>query len=223
MIAAALQALVPPTKAGRTFAFVALVDSMGTGCYLAGATVFFLKVVGLSATAVATGLAIGSAAGFVSVVPLGALMDRYGAHRMLIALQSWRTLWFVALAFTRGPMLFTLVSICLLTAERSISPATQAVVGAAVGDTDRVRTLAAMRSVRNIGFSVGAALTAPLLAFQTTAAYRSVILLDALSFAVSVFMLGRLRLPVAPKAARKRSPLNSSGASRTGAISPSPV
>lgn len=204
---AALSALVPPTRAGRVYALVALVDSAGTGCYLAGSTIYFLKVAGLSATQVSVGLAIANTAGLLAAVPMGSLATRVGPRRMLVVLQSWRAVWFAVLGFVTGPVAFTLVSVLLLIAERSVSPVTQAVVTAAVGEQDRVHTMAAMRSVRNIGFSVGAASTAPLLALHSAGGYRAVILADVGSFVITALMLVRLRLPAATGFTRKPSPL----------------
>jgi len=203
----ALAALVPPTKTGRTFATVALVDSAGTGCYLEGSTLYFLRTVGLSAGQVALGLAVANIVALLSAVPMGTLISRYDAKRVLLLLQGWRAVWFVALAFADGPVSFTIVSAMLMIAERSVSPVTQAVVTAAIGEADRVTTLAAMRSVRNIGFSCGAAMTAPLLALHSALAYRSIILLDAVSFLGAAMLLARLRLEANPHATPKHSPL----------------
>ncbi|MGI5242092.1 MFS transporter [Dactylosporangium sp. CA-139066] len=190
----------------RALVVVALVDSAGTGLYLAGSTVFLIRSAGLSAAAIGTGLAVSGAAGLLASVPLGTLTDRWGARRMLAGVQAWRALWFTALAFVDGPTTFVLVSLLLGLVERTASPATQAVVAAAVPGHERTRTLALMRSVRNAGFSLGALAAAPLLAAHSVAAYRTVILADAASFAAVVFLLARLRVDTAPSPVR-RGPL----------------
>ncbi|MEY9933105.1 MFS family permease [Catenulispora sp. GP43] len=193
----------PGSRAGRAFALVALVDSAGTGLYLAGSTIFFVRVVGMSAGTVGLGLAASGAAGLLCAVPLGTLADRWGARRVLVVLQTWRAVWFVALAFVHGAAAFVAVSVCLGAVERAVSPASQSVVAAAVPGEDRTRTLAFMRSVRNVGFSLGAVATTPLLATHSTAGYRAIILADAGSFIVAAFLLSRLRIDTAPAPVRR--------------------
>jgi MFS family permease len=138
---------------------------------------------------------VASGAGFLAAVPLGALADRVGAKTTLIGLQVCRAAWFIALAFAHGAVSFTLISVCLTIAQNAVSPATQAVASAAVGDANRVRTMATMRSVRNAGFAIGALLTSPILATNNMWAYRSVVLVDAVSF-VGAAILRAHELPL---------------------------
>ncbi|HEY3733614.1 MAG TPA: MFS transporter [Streptosporangiaceae bacterium] len=197
---------LPASAEGRAFALVALVDSTGTGLYLAGSTIFLVRAARLSNAAIGLGLAAAGVAGLLATVPLGTLTDRWGARRMLITLQAWRAAWFVALAFVHNAATFVLVSSCLGLVARAVSPATQAVVSAAVPGQDRTLTMAAMRSVRNIGFSLGALATAPLLATHSVVGYRAIILTDAASFALVAVMLARLRVDTRPAPVR-RGPL----------------
>ncbi|GGN01294.1 MFS transporter [Streptomyces fuscichromogenes] len=203
MISRLLRTYVPESAAGRAFALVALLDSVGTGFYLAGSTIFFIHVIGLSDAQVGLGLAATGLTAFLATVPLGVLTDRWGARRMLMAYQLWRAVWFAALAFVHGPVAFVVVSALLGLVERAVSPASQSVVSVAVPGRDRTRTLATMRSVRNIGFSVGAMLTAPLLAAGSTLAYRTIILADAASFVLAALLLARLRVETAPPPVRR--------------------
>lgn len=198
MIRRLLDLYVPASKAGRAFAVIALFDSTGTGFYLAGSAIFLVRVVGLTQAQVGVGLGVTGATALAATVPLGVLTDRIGARRALVAFQLWRAVFFTILAFIHGPVAFILVGACLGLVERAVSPATQAVVGAAVPDSDRTRAMATVRSVRNIGFSVGAALTAPLVATESVAAYRSVILANAVSFVAASAMLLRLRVHTPP-------------------------
>lgn len=197
---------LPATAEGRAFAVVALVDSAGTGLYLAGSTIFLVRAAGLSNAVIGLGLAAGGAVSLLASVPLGTLTDRWGARRMLIGFQAWRAAWFTALAFVHNGVAFVVVSCCLGLVERGVSPATQAVVSAAVPGQDRTATMASIRSVRNTGFSLGALAAAPLLASQSVIGYRAVILADAMSFALVVALLTRLRVDTKPAPVR-RGPL----------------
>jgi predicted MFS family arabinose efflux permease len=205
---------LPATQAGRAFVFVAIVDSLGTGFFLAGSALFFVLSVGLSAPQVGLGLGLASLVAFFLTVPVSAIGDSVGPKRMLIGLHLWRACWFSMLAFTTGPLAFTLVATMISIADRGVSPLTRAVVSAAVGEADRTATLALMRSIRNVGFSLGAALAAPLIALHTRSGYQAVILLDALSFALAALALRRVRLGSAPTGKRKPNPIAASLAFR---------
>jgi MFS family permease len=188
------RAYVPATPGGRAFAFISLVNAVGTGLYLAASAVFFVRSVGLTAAEVGAGLAISGVAGFLTTVPIGAAGDRFGAKRTLIALQLWRAAGFVVLCFVHGVVGFTLVSCCLAAAEAATQPMTQAVASATVAGGDRTRTMAIIRTVRNAGFSLGALLAAPLLAADSVWMYRAIVLGTAAAFVSSALMLTRLRI-----------------------------
>jgi Major Facilitator Superfamily len=198
---------LPKTRAGRAFAFVALVDSIGTGFFLAGSAIFFVLVLGLSPAQIGGGLALASLIGLLTTVPLSIVADRVGAKRALIGLHLWRAAWFTGLAFVSGPVAFTIVATCIAIGDRGVSPLTRAVVSSAVGEADRTATLALMRSIRNVGFSIGAAMAAPLIAVHATPAYQAVILADAVSFILAAVALRRVQLVSKPASSRKPSPL----------------
>jgi MFS family permease len=200
---ARLGSMLPDSQAGRRLVAVAGIDSMGTGVFLTGSALFFVRAVGLPAAQVGAGLAVAAGVGFVTTVPLGVLADRFGARRMLIVLHLWRACWFAALCLVRSLPAFVAVSACIAIADRSVSPVTRAVVTDAVGEGARTRTLAMMRSVRNVGFSIGAGAAAPLLSVGTPTALRTMILLDAVSFLAAAAVLA---FAVHPRAERIRLP-----------------
>lgn len=198
MIRRLIDLYVPASSAGRAFAVIAFIDSTGTGFYLAGSAIFLVRVVGLTPVQVGVGLGVTGATALAATVPLGVLTDRVGARRALVTFQLWRALCFAVLAFVHGPVAFIVVAACLGLVERAVSPATQAVVGAAVPSGDRTLAMATVRSVRNVGFSLGAALTAPLVATGSVPAYRTIILANAVSFVAASVMLLRLRVHTPP-------------------------
>ncbi|MEU3146493.1 MULTISPECIES: MFS transporter [unclassified Streptomyces] len=198
---------VPATPAGRSFAVTSLINAIGTGLYLAGSAVFFVRSVGLTSAQVGLGLALSGAVGFLTTVPIGALADRLGAKPTLVALQLWRAGGFVALAFAQGMVSFTVISCCLAAAEAATQPMTQAVASATTEGTDRTRTMAIIRTVRNVGFSLGALLAAPLLAADHVWTYRGIVLGTAAAFVVSAAMLSRVRAATAATVQKKVNPL----------------
>ncbi|GAA2149836.1 MFS transporter [Kitasatospora kazusensis] len=198
---------VPATSTGRTFAVTSLINAIGTGLYLTGATIFLIRSVGLSAGQVGLGMAVSGIVGFLATVPIGALADRLGAQRTLTGLYVWRAGWFAALAFVHSMAAFVVVSSCLAAAEAATQPMSQAVASATTEAADRTRTMAIVRTVRNVGFSAGALIAAPLLAVGSTVAYRSMVLATAAAFVLSAVLLGRMRLAGPATVQRKVGPL----------------
>ncbi|HEV2639542.1 MAG TPA: MFS transporter [Actinocrinis sp.] len=182
-----------------------MTDSLGTGLYLSGSVLFFVRGIGLSAAEVGLGLTLAGLAGLAATVPLGILGDRLGVKRVLMALQAWRAVMLVALTFVTGFGGFLAAAVGLSIAASSVSPATQAVVSAVMTGEERVSTMAIMRSVRNVGYSVGALATVPVFAMHSLWAYRSLFLANAATFLASVLLLVSLRVAAgAAKAATAR-------------------
>lgn len=199
--------LLPASRAGRVLVLSALIDSVGTGLYLAAATIYFVRFMHLDVASVGLGLTVAAIAGLVGTVPLGALGDRFGARRLLVWLQFFRCAGFVALAFSGEFWGFLAASVLLSVAAGPVGPLTQAVTAAAVGEADRLDTLSRIRVLRNVGFSVGALIAAPLIAADSAWTYRAVVLGNALSFAVVALVLrtipvDRSAAPVALKGGR---------------------
>jgi MFS family permease len=185
---------IPGRGAGRTLALVTLIDSIGTGLFLTSAAIFFVRSIGLTAAQVGVGLSVGGAVGFATTLPIGVLGDRLGPRRLLVLCQLWRAGCLVALVFVSGAAAFTAVAAAMAIAETATPSLTQAVVAYAVDGESRVRSMAILRSTRNAGFSVGALLAVPLIAVGSEASFDTIILGDAVSFAVAALILAKLPL-----------------------------
>jgi len=195
----------PPTHQAGVFVLVMGVSAVGLGLFLSGSAIYYSTVVGLTVGQIGTGLSIAAVVGLLATVPLGAAADRLGGARMLVAIMAWRAAWFVALAFVEGPVTFTLVACCLAVAEAGTAPTVQSVVAVIAAGEDRTRTMAILRTVRNIGFSLGALLAGVLVVEGSSVAYRALVLVNAAAFLVAAVLLARLGLP-ATAVARRSSP-----------------
>ncbi len=208
------EAYVPATRAGRVFVLSTLLSAFGTGLFLAGAAVFFTRQAGLSPAQIGTGLAVAAAFGLAALLPLGAVADRFGARTTLVGALLWRALCFVGLAFVQGPVAFTAVAACQAAAQSITAPATQALVGTFADEGDRTRMMAVIRTVRNVGFSMGALAAAPLLLTEGVWLNRSVLLGNAVAFVAAAVLVARLRLAAPPRPVTVRNPLAAFGAVR---------
>jgi Major Facilitator Superfamily len=178
---------------------VALVDSLGTGLFLAGSALFFNKVLGLTPPEVGLGLSLAGFAGLLTQVPVGRLADRVGGVRVLIGLNLWRAACFLVYPFVSGLWMFIIVACAAGAGESAPGPVTQAVLGSVESETSRVRLMATIGTARNIGFAVGALLATLAIATNSDNAYRALLLADAASFVVSAILLVRLPLPRTPQ------------------------
>ncbi|WP_308311924.1 MFS transporter [Streptomyces sp. CYG20] len=179
-----------------------------------GAAVFFTRQAGLTPTQLGTGLALAAAFGLAALLPLGAVADRFGARATLVGALLWRALCFVGLAFVQGPVAFTVVAACQAAAQSITAPVTQALVGTLADEGDRTRMMAVIRTVRNVGFSLGALAAAPLLLADGVWLNRGVLLGNAVAFVAAAVPVARLRLAAAPRPVTVRSPLAAFGAVR---------
>jgi hypothetical protein len=101
-----------------------------------------------------------------------------------------------------GTYLLVVVAIGLV--DKTAAPLEQALVGAVTDERARVSTMAAMRSLRNAGFAVGALAGALALAADRRSVYAVVIAANALSFVVMAAMAARLPTPGTGGRARAR-------------------
>jgi MFS family permease len=188
--------LLPTTRAERILAGGALVDSLGTGLYTTAGVVFFTRVVGLSAAQVGIGMAIAGVAGLLAAVPLGHLADRWGARDVAIALALAQAMLMAAFAAVQSFPGFLVVVTLFCAAERGTWTARSAMVAGLLPGRSRVRAQAYMRSVFNLGVSIGALLAGVALHSDSRASYTALILGNAASFAVYAAFAGLLpRVP----------------------------
>ncbi|MGX1562495.1 MFS transporter [Streptomyces sp. NPDC055506] len=184
-----------PERITRGLIASSFIDSMGNGLFLAGSVLYLTRVVDLSNAQVTFGLTVAGLIGFLTTVPVSMIGDRIGAGRLLVILQFWRLAGFVAYAFVGGFVQFMVVVAFIALGDRVAQPVLQTVVGQAVGDERRVRTMAWIRSTRNAGLTAGALLTSLAVTADSPWSYRAIILGDAATFLASGLLLWALRLP----------------------------
>ncbi|GLZ75461.1 MFS transporter [Actinorhabdospora filicis] len=192
-LAPRLRALLPAPGAPRVFAVNQLVDSLGTGLWLTCSVVFFIKSVGLPETQVGTGIAVAGLAGFLAGPLFGHLGDRIGLRGLAVVLAAAQAVCMASFVLVRSFWPFLLVSVLFEFCRRGGSACRNALVAATVAPEQRVRTRAYLRSVLNVGFSVGTLVAGVVLTLDTRAAYVAVILGNAATFLAGTWFY--LRVP----------------------------
>lgn len=183
-----------------------LVGAFGTGMFLAGSTIFFTTAAGLTKIEFGVGLAIASGVGLFAALPVGSVADWAGPKRVLVVVYLWRSVWFVVLAFTTGPVWFTVAASAQAAAQQCSTPILQALIGTVTEDKNRTRTMALIRSIRNVGFGLGALAAAPLTVADSIWLNRLILIGTGATLLVSGLVLTMLRVGSAAARVAARNP-----------------
>jgi MFS family permease len=196
---------VPGGPVGVRLSVMAMIDAVGTGAFLAVSVPFITRSVQLSVGELSLGLALSAAIALGTAIPIGILADRIGPKKVLVGVSLWRCGCFVLYPFVQNLWQFLTV-VCLLgLVDKAAAPMEQALVGQVTATDDRVRVVAVLRSLRNVGFTVGALLGGVGLLIDTRAGYGAILLLNAASFAVLATLAHRLPVLSTPaKSLRRR-------------------
>ncbi|MGN6782364.1 MAG: MFS transporter [Marmoricola sp.] len=185
--------LHPPSPLAGRLSLQSLLFALGEGTFMTGSAVFFTQIVGLTAAQVGLGLTLAGAASFVTAVPAGKLVDRFGPKRMwaLSALGQ-------AALFALWPFIGTLGAYLVMAAAMEVVGGLgQAAYGAYTIDVlpqhERVGSRAYMYSALNLGFTLGSLVGGIALAFDSDTVLRGVPWLTTVLFAANAVMI--LRLP----------------------------
>jgi MFS family permease len=184
--------LVPRDRSQRWLAFGNLVNMTGTGATLSALVVFLATVKHLPLTQAAALLTTSGLVGVAGALPLGQFSDRYGARAMAIATELACTAATVLLIVVSGVWL---LAVCLAVRQLATSANTAAratLMGRLVPAEELVRLRAYQRSVTNVGFSLGALLSAAAMAAGSPNALRALLALDAATFCFSAAATAKL-------------------------------
>ncbi|MFF1679633.1 MFS transporter [Streptomyces sp. NPDC058256] len=196
--------LLPDAGPQRVLAASNFVYTIGSGLYLTAGVLYFTQSVHLPAAQVGLGLGI---AGFVSLalgIGAGHLADRYGARGVYAAtlvVRAAATACFV-LADSFWPFV---LAVCAATGAQAAGVAARSPLIRHYGGDRPQEFRAYLRSVTNVGISLGALLAGWAVQVGTHTAYELLVLGIAVSTAASAVVLVRLP-PVAPAPATGGGP-----------------
>ncbi|WP_051467979.1 MFS transporter [Actinomadura oligospora] len=177
----------------RALSAVTLVNTLGNGLLMTTGALLFTRVVGMTASQVGLALALGGVCGILAGIPLGRVADRFGARPTVVALLAVEAV--LVLGYTQVHSFWTaLPLICaVMFVDRGESAVRGALIAKALPPDQRVKGRAFLRSVTNVGISLGAVLASLALVADTPAAYRTVVVADAVTFVIAALLL--LRVP----------------------------
>ncbi|MFC7550551.1 MFS transporter [Plantactinospora sp. GCM10030261] len=197
-LAVALRQLVPPRGLIRSLAAQAMAYAVGFGVFQAGSAVFFTKVLGLDPTQVGLGLSAAAGVSMLVSVPLGTVIDRFGAQKVWLVSLLVEAALFAAYPFVEGFVGFLVVVTGLAVAAAGTDVARSVYSIAVLPSEDRVRALAYQRTALNLGFAVGAGISGLALAVGTATGFQVMIVFAAAMPIVTAVFVRRL-----PRVARQ--------------------
>lgn len=188
---------MPPTAALRAFALANLVNTVGSGLFITGGTLYFTRVVGLSLAQVGLGLSLTIGCALLAMVPLGRLADRLGSTRVYLALLVLQACCMAAYTVVGSFSAFIVVAALSAVADRGINATVGAVIHDLSDGENRVSIRAYLRSVTNVGFAIGTLLAGIALQVDTANSYRAIVVGNALMFLIAALLVLRVptRLP----------------------------
>lgn len=166
----------------RRLSGAAAFDSFGTGIGATAAILFFVTMRDFSAGSVALAISVGAVFGVFSPIPCGRLADRHGLVRIYVAILILRGLLSLVYPFATSYSTFVALTICLLALEPTTVPLQQAVVGRVVDAATRVRLMARVIALRNVGLGAGTLVAGLALATDSVGLVTAVLALNGLTF-----------------------------------------
>jgi MFS family permease len=159
-----------------------LLSQIGTGFTLFYAPIFFVNVVGLSATLVGIGLGSASISGVIGRFVGGSLADRWGRKGTLLLSALIAALGSLALAFAQNFPYFVLANLIAGLGVGLYWPAAEAAVADLSLPEQRNEAFAVTRLADSLGLGLGVVIGGFLI--ETTGSYPLLFILDAVSFVV---------------------------------------
>jgi hypothetical protein len=195
-----LRGLIPATGPQRLLAASNFVYTVGSGVYLTAGVLFFTEAVDLPAAQVGVGLAVAGVAALAVGIGVGHLADRVGARGVYVGtlvVQAGATAAFV-LADGFWPFV---LAVCVAMAAKAAGLAARSPLIRHFGGDRPQQFRAYLRSVTNVGVSLGALFAGWAVQVGTHTAYQMMIAGNAVAFVASAAILVRLPrvapLPVA--------------------------
>ena len=185
----------------RSLTIATLISTVGRGISLTLVVLYLSLVAGLPADQVALVFAIGSGIGIGASYLGGHLADTISARWLLVGGVVLAGLALAAVAFVTefwaAAVTETLVSIALGTNGSVRS----AIIARAFSAEARVTSRAVLRTVTNVGITIGTGVGAIALALGSAEAYRAILVVGGVAYAASALLL--VRLPASVDAPRR--------------------
>jgi len=179
---------------GKFLLSTVAIETLGTGLVLPFGFIYLHEVRGFSIETAGTLLAVPAIVGMAVVGPAGALIDRLGARRIILAGMTAQMLGNVLLAFSSTTLMAAMALGLLGAAGGIFWPGFNAMIGAVVPSAIRQRYFGINFTLVNLGIGLGGLLAGSIVDVHRPGTFVAIYLGNALSFlAPLAVLLGPLR------------------------------
>jgi len=179
---------------GKLLLSTVAVETLGTGLVLPFGFIYLHEVRGFSIETAGSLLAVPAIVGMAVVGPAGALIDRLGARRIILAGMTAQMLGNVLLAFSSTPLMAAVAMGLLGAAGGVFWPGFNAMIGAVVPSGIRQRYFGVNFTLVNLGIGLGGLLAGSIVDVHRPGTFVAVYLGNAISYlAPLAVLLGPLR------------------------------
>jgi len=183
---------LPRVQGHAAFVVAFLVDALGTGLYLPFSLLYFQRVAGLPLPAIGVALT-GATLATLPLTPLtGALVDRFGGRRLVIASQFLQAAGFLGYLVVRSVPVLLVTALLVTAGGRVFYAASTALIAEVASPNERDRWYGFVGATQNVGLGVGGLLAGAVVAINgATGAlgYHLLILANVLSFFLTAALL----------------------------------
>jgi len=181
-------------REGKFLLSTVAIETLGTGLVLPFGFIYLHEVRGFTIETAGSLLAVPAIVGMAVVGPAGALIDRLGARRIILAGMTAQMLGNVLLAFAGTPLMAAVALGLLGAAGGMFWPGFNAMIGAVVPSAIRQRYFGINFTLVNLGIGLGGVLSGSIVDVHRPGTFVAIYLGNALSFlAPLAVLLGPLR------------------------------
>ncbi|MCD5353723.1 MFS transporter [Kineosporia mesophila] len=180
----------------RRLAAIQLIDAVGSGIFLAGSSVLYVRIFGFSAGQVATGLSLAGFAGLIATSVMGQVADRLGHKRVLLVLTALQCASYLAFFLVTAFWQFAAIVAAISFLDFGRASAFNAVIAEATSTGgSMVRNKAILRSIFNAGFFGGSSLAAATVGLRSGHLLAIFVGTNAFSYLACVILIATLPRP----------------------------
>jgi MFS family permease len=189
---------VNSARASRLLLSATFVETVGAGMFEVAMPLYLISTLGMSATIVSVGFTIGAIAALLLLLPVGQYVDRHGPRRMVPRLYLVQAAAAGAVLIDNVWLACAAIAVGRLAGRVVVIARYPIVLGIAGADVRVLR--AKVRSLSNVGFPVGYAVTAGLFAVSGAYGYIVCLLLNVLTYIIATLIQVRTmrELPAKP-------------------------
>ncbi|MEV0644718.1 MFS transporter [Phytomonospora sp. NPDC050363] len=199
------KALLPDPGPARALTYASLIGSVGRGLFITVSVIYFHKSVGLSEVEVGLGMTLAACLGLFAGVPIGGWADRRGPRGIAVGFGVAAAVVDLGYLLVGDFIGFVVVAALVSVLGTGSHAARGALIAGSVPPEQQVRTRAYLRSVTNVGWTLGAPLAGIALQVDRREVYVALILVTVALYFTAALMYLRVPALKPTPAAKKES------------------